>query len=122
MAWSRSCAKRNRGANGVSGESSRGATDAAGRLRRSRLTSRTLHDADDDVPDVGATEAGFEQRADGAQRIVRAMLREVVREIASGVLHRPPCTPVDDRTGRIRIPIATVRAGGEDRDAVAALA
>jgi hypothetical protein len=40
---------------------------------------------------------------------------------ASCVVHRRPCTPVDDGTGRVRIPVATVRASGEDGDAVAAL-
>src|SRR5215217_886955 len=92
MAWSRSCAKCN--------------------------SSRSpLHDADDDVADVRAAQSGSQQRAGRIERIVRSMFREVIRGIASPITNRIPRQRVDDTTGRVAVPIAAVRAGGEERDA-----
>ena len=86
-----------------------------------RLTSRTTHDADDDVPDVRAAQPRSQERADAIEGGVCPMLRQVVRGVTPRVAHGVPRGGIRHSARGVRIPIATIGAGSEERDTVTSI-
>src|SRR6478752_6828556 len=78
-------------------------------------------DADHDVHHVRRSEIGAKERTGRVERWVRIVRREVGVGIASRFLNRAPRFLVDNSSGRVRGPIASIGAAGKECRSACAL-